>query len=199
MKVWVTTVVTDQAGKVKERHQSAVTMIFHGYNLQTGSFSLRSNSGWFNTGALQDSPWRRPDGIHLGGLPDAVQGGRSQARNLAGQTRSHRARHELSCTGVESEMAVSQSDLRDRPIHSGPRSRRLGVSAFRIREFRFARDCQDQVSGECAPHGLPRHSGLPGEFPPGRPQAFLWPKTVVTTLTTDKGSISVTNQYSSKR
>jgi len=36
-------------------------------------------------------------------------------------------------------------------------------------------------------------------FLPGDPKPFLWPKTVVTTLTTDKGSISVTNQYSSKR
>ena len=55
MSVAVTTVVTDGAGKVKHRGQSSVSMVFHGYNQESGKFSFRGTSGWFNTGALRDS------------------------------------------------------------------------------------------------------------------------------------------------
>ena len=199
LKVSVTTVVTDRAGKVKERHQSAVTMIFHGYNLQTGSFSLRSNSGWFNTGALRDS---------LGGDLTAF----ISAAYLMPSKEVDR-KLEIS----PDKPVVTVYDVNCPALSLSPRwlfpKATCGAARFTLapalddwefQHFEFA------SSGPAAPAKI-KYLGnvqlmafhatvdFQANFLPGDPKPFLWPKMVVTTLTTDKGSVSVTNHYSAKR
>ncbi len=198
MRVSVNTVVADKSGKVKERHQSAVTMIFHGYNLQTGHFSLRSNSGWFNTGALRDS---------LGGdlaafisaayLMPSKEGDRkveiSPDKPLVTVHDANCPALELSPRWLFPKVTCGTAQFSLAPAGDG----------WEFRQFEFA------SSGRSAPAKI-KYLGavqltafhatvdFQANFLPGAPKPFLWPKTVVTTLITDKGNISVTNHYSAK-
>ena len=55
MTVAITTVVTDNNGKVKHQSQTTAGMVFRGYNLESRKFTVRATASMMHRGALGDS------------------------------------------------------------------------------------------------------------------------------------------------
>jgi hypothetical protein len=201
MDVAVTTVVTDRAGKPKRKAQSAVRMVFHGYNQQSHRFSLDGNSGMFNAWALRDS----------------------MSGNMAAFVAAL-----LLAPGKDAteHLEIHQPAQPGQPIlvtnHPGPcppfelnrylfprkpcGAEQFGLTVKPSNDLAFQHYSFDSAGLPAAAkvpyfddvHILAFHTDV--EFQegslPGDPAPFLWPKQTVVLVTTDKGEISIANRYS---
>ena len=199
MDVAVTTVVTDAKGKEKRRAQSTVHFLFHGYNLKTERFSFSARSGWFSTRALHDSmigDWAvfqaigmlapARDHVQLDVRTDpagpgfAIHGANIGCHEFVMD--EHWLIPRKSCPEVSLHSAVDEkggATLDRFTMEVGP----LPVPA----KIGYLGDVQVNklhIEGEIQKTYLPNDSS-----------PFLIPRKVVTTFTTDTGSIVITNEY----
>jgi len=197
MTVAVTTVVTDNAGKVKHRGESAVRMVFHGYNQSSGKFSLRANSGWFNIGALRDS---MSGDITTFMAAAMIAPYKEQTRKveIAGNS-------------------VLVSDAECPLIELSPRwpvpKQFCGTGKFLLTESegglmfdKFSFDSGGRAGpakvthfGEVQCRAFHADVEFQKAFLPGDPRPYLWPKQTTITVTTNHGKLTVTNRYSARQ
>jgi hypothetical protein len=202
MDVAVTTVVTDKAGKTRRNSKSTVRMLFHGYNLQAGKFSLNVRSGWFNTGALRDSisgdmaafwapVWLMPDkeGVRNFEVREPAQPGQPALV----------VNHEKECSTLE--LMPGKYLFPRHPC--GAQQMTVAVKPPSGLIFqKYSLDCAGLPASAEVPYlGVVQLLALHFDveftegFLPGDSKPFLWPKQTFTSATTDKGKISITNQY----
>jgi len=201
MDVSVNTVVTDPAGKVKRRAQSSVRLLFHGYSQQSGTYRFNSRSGWFSTWALRDSLVGDfatfSAGTFLAPKENAVSHLAIQRPTQPGGPLLVTFRDEQCpefklldgylfpkepcASGAYRLRSLSGNDLEFQDlsfdIANLPAAAKIAyLGAVQISSFHVDADFQKVL--------------LPGD-----PKPFLIPKTVTTTITTDKGKIAITNAY----
>ncbi|SPE42032.1 exported hypothetical protein [Candidatus Sulfopaludibacter sp. SbA3] len=202
MSVVVTTVVTDGAGKVKHQGQSTVRMVFHGYNQASGKWSFRGNSGWFNTGALRDSISGEFAAFYAAGflLPP-----KKPAQNIEIQQPSEPGKPVLV---VMKDGACPELQLMPRwmfpKVFCGSGQFSLAVDAgddLTFQHFNF--DSAGRPSAAKVPYlgdvqltGFHAAVDFQKEFLPGDKSPYLWTKETVSTIVTNKGKVTITNQYS---
>jgi hypothetical protein len=205
MSVVVTTVVTGPAGKVKHRGESSVSMVFHGYNQASGKFSLRGNSGWFNTGALRDS--MSGDlaaffcAFYLIPKKDARQHREIQQPAEPGKPLLVVVK-DAACPAME---LMARWLFPKKPCGSAQFSLTAGANDdLMFQHFGFD-SAGPPAAASIAYLGDVQltafHAGVDFQkgFLPGDPQPFLWPKETVTSATTDKGTVTITNRYTPKK
>jgi hypothetical protein len=197
MTVSVGTVVTDSTGRMKHQGQSTVRLIFHGYNQSSGHFSLRGDSGWFNTGALRDS---------IVGDVTAFMAA-AMISPFKEQTRT---------VQIIPPSTVLVSDGECPVLELAPRwmvpKQFCGTGRFRLAEtggeltfehFSFdsmGRPARARIAYLGDVQCTAFHADL--EFQkvllPGDSRPYFWPKETVTVLTTNKGKVTITNRYAAK-
>jgi hypothetical protein len=204
MSVAVTTVVTDGAGKVKHQGQSTVGMVFNGYNQGSGKFSLRANSGMFNAGALRDSLSGDLAAFFAGGLISK----KNSTHTIAIQQPSEPGKPVLV---VVKDGECPELQLMERWMF--PRNP-CGASQFSVhadsqgglmfQHFSFessGRPAPAKITGLGDVQLTAFHADV--EFQavqmPGDSKPFLWPLEAVTSVTTNKGKVTITNRYSPKK
>ena len=204
MSVAVTTMVTDAAGKVKHQSQSTVGMVFNGYNQGSGKFSLRANSGMFNAGAMRDSLSGDLAAFFAGGLIPK----KTSTQTIAIQQPSEPGKPVL----------VVIRDGECPPLELMPRwifpqhpcgSAQFSVTADSQGGLTFQHFTFDSSGAPAAAkieylgdvQLLSFHAAV--EFQevllPGDPKPYLWPMEAVTSLTTNKGKLTISNRYSAKK
>ena len=201
MNVAVTTVVTDQAGKLKRRAQSTVRLVFRGYNPQTGKFGFNGNSGWFNTWALRDSI-SGEFAAYLAGTFLAPRGGATDPLKILQPAQPGQpfliTLEGDNCPKVE----LAGQYLFPRKACG---SSRFGLSLDGGNDLLFQHFTFD-AAGLPVPAkvaylddvqllSLRFDVDFQKGFLPGDPNPFLWPKRTVTTVSTDKGKIVITNEH----
>ena len=196
MSVDVTTLVTNEGGKTIHRAHLTVGMVFNGYNQQSGKFSFRANSGIFSTGALHDSLSGDFAAFFAGGLITKP----IPTRSLAIEQESV-SLVDKSCPALQIVKGAAF------PAHL------CGTGHFHVSnapngELMFQSFTFD-TSGAPAMAKVP-HLGdvqiqgfhaavffqqgmLPGDAKP-----YLLPEKTVTSLKTDKGTVTVINLYRPK-
>lgn len=205
MSVAVTTVVTDGAGKVKHRGQSSVSMVFHGYNQESGKFSFRGTSGWFNTGALRDSMSGDLAAFISSGylLPkkDSTHHPEIQQPSEPGKPILVVAQ-DGDCPAME---VMPQWLFPSKPCGSARFNLTAGANGdLMLQHFSFD-SLGTPAAAKVAYLGdvrlLAFHAGVDFQegYLPGDPKPFLWPKEAVTSATTNKGKVTITNRYSPKK
>lgn len=200
MSVDVTTVVTDPGGKVKHRGHFTAGMVFSGYNLGSGNFSIRATKGGLTPFGLRDSLsgdlatffagsaiFEKEAGIEIHQASDksvTVIAKRANCPALDWLPKFSFPQHPCGTT----EIAMAQGETGDLAIRhvsfkstgsAGPANvAHLGPA--HINAFQFGVDFQLKF--------------LPGEAKP-----YLWPLETVVSTITDKGMLTITSRYSPKR
>jgi hypothetical protein len=202
LNVAVTTVVTDVSGKQKHQGHLTASMIFRGYSLQSGKFSVQATKGGLTPFGLQDS---------LGGDLAAFLGGtllfRKDQANIELKQATETGKplivivRQQNCPALESmpkmlvqphpcgiaEITVVSGEggeLAFQHVHFESTGRPASAKVthwgdVQLKSFRYDVDFQLKI--------------LPGEAKP-----YLWPLKTVVSATSDKGTITITNQYSAK-
>jgi hypothetical protein len=204
MSVAVTTVVTDAAGKVKHQTQATVGMVFIGYNQGSGKFSLRANSGMFSAGAMRDSLSGNLAAFFAGGLISK----KTSSQTIAIQQPAEPGKPVVV---VVKDGECPQLALMPRwmfPQHP------CGLAQFSViagshgglifQHFSFdsaGSPAAAKVEGLGDVQLLAFHAGV--EFQevklPGDSSPYLWPLEAVTSVTTNKGKVTITDRYSPKK
>ena len=203
MDVAVTTVVTGTNGKPKHRAQSTVRMVFHGYNLQSGKFSLRGNSGWFNTWALRDSMTGDMAAFvaPLFLVPSAEVSSRLEIRQPDQPGRP--AIVTGHATGCEPFQLMPPGRFLFPYKHCGTEQVTLALESNEpvFQHYSFDSDglpapARVPYLGDVQILGFHADVDFQKGTLPGDPNPFLWPKETAALITTDKGKISIANRYS---
>ena len=194
MDVAVTTTVRNAAGKTTKTSHSTVHVLFKGYSLRTHHFSFQGNSGWFSTGSLRDS--------FSGNFAAFMAAGM-----IADPPEGAEVRVEPGLVSVRT-MACKSTELMEQypiPKHfCGTVSYRLGADTDGGPVFEhFTLDLAGlPARAKLAYLGEVEISGyrIDGDFQkallPGDPKPFLLPGKIVTSITTNKGNLESTNDYS---
>jgi hypothetical protein len=203
MSVDVTTVVTDPGGKVKHRGHLTAGMVFKGYNLKEGKFSLDATKGGLTPFGLMDS-LSGDMATFFGGSTlfwaedstfDVQQSGGPGRPVIVMVRKANCPAMELSpkymfprhpCGAMQ--VALTAGDGGDLAIQhvgfdstGGPAEAKIAhLGTAQLQAFHFGVEFQLKF--------------LPGEAKP-----YLWPLKTVVTATTDKGNVTITNLYSAKR
>jgi hypothetical protein len=204
MSVDVTTVVTDGAGRVKHQAQSTVGMVFNGYDQGSGKFSLRANSGMLNAGAMRDSLSGDMAAFFAGGLISK----KDSAHTISIQQPSEPGKPILVVV-----MDGECPEMELLPRWTFPRSP-CGTAQFSLnvdsrgslmfQHFNFdssGSPGRAKVAYLGDVQALAFHASV--EFQevvlPGDPKPYLWPLEAVTSITTNKGRVTIHNRYSPKK
>jgi hypothetical protein len=203
MSVAVTTTVTDGAGKVKHQGQSTVTMIFNGYDQGAGRFSARAKSGMLNAGAMHDSLSGDLAAFFAGGMILKKDPSLIEIRQAPEPGKP--------VLVVVNDKECPALQLMQRwmfPQHP------CGLAQFSVnagshgglvfQHFSFD-DSGSPAAAKMVYLGdvqvLAFHADV--EFQeamlPGASKPFLWPLEAVTSVTTNKGKVAITNRYSPKK
>lgn len=204
MNVAVTTVVTDGAGKVKHQTQSTVGMVFNGYNQGSGKFSLRANSGMFNAGAMRDSLSGDLAAFFAGGLIPK----KTSTQTIAIQQAPEPGKPVVVVVkdGACPQLALMpQWMFPQHPCGSAQFSVIAGSHGSLIfQHFSFdssGSPAQAKIAGLGDVQLLAFHAEV--EFQEvvlaGDSNPYLWPLEAVTSVTTNKGKVTITDRYSPKK
>jgi hypothetical protein len=205
MSVAVTTVVTDAAGKERHRGQSTVSMVFHGYNQQSGKFSLHANSGFFNTGALRDS--LSGDlaaffaGLYLVPKKDSTRSIEIRQPAEAGKPVLVVVK-DGECPALE---LLARWLFPPHPCGTAQFSLTAeGNGDPMFQRFSFessGRPAAAKIAylGDVQLQSFHAAVDFQKGFLPGDPKPFLWPLQAVTAAITSKGTVTITNRYSPKK
>jgi hypothetical protein len=204
MNVAVTTVVSDEAGKVKHRTQSTVGMVFNGYNRGSGKFSLRANSGMFNAGAMRDSL----SGDLAAFLAEGLIPGRTSTQTIAIQQPQEPGKPVVV---VVKDGECPQPALMPRwmfPQHPCGSARFSVIAGSHggpiFQHFSFdssGSPAPAKIDGLGNVQLLSFHADV--EFQEvvlaGDSNPYLWPLEAVTSVTTNKGKVTISDRYSSRK
>lgn len=202
MDVAVTNVVTDPQGNVKRRSQSAVRVMYKGFNQQAGRSSFNANSGWFNTGALRASlsgdfavdiaTMRLAVGMG-GGPPWGIQppAAPGQPYLLTSKDSDCPAFQLLRDWIFPAKLCAAFQYSLD---GSGPEN--LAFAHFRFDLLNVPAPAKLPDFGQAQITSFRCEGDFQKAFLPGDSQPYLLPSRVVTTVETSKGRIELTNQYS---
>ena len=177
-------------------------MVFRGYNQQSGKMSLRASSGLMSPGAMRDS---------VSGDLAAFFGGGVLLRK-------HEGGIEIRQSDGDSPVIVSVKDDACGPLGLMRRwmfpQHACGMAQFIVSpvpgdEHTFGHFTFDSSGTPAAANvaylGAVRAEAFHAEVDfqaqskPGDRNPYLWPLKTVTALTTNKGKITITNQYSPKK
>lgn len=203
MNVGVTTVVSDTAGKVKHRDQATVRLVFNGYNPRSGKGSLRANAGVLSKNEMYES------------LSGSFAAFMAAAWILPEKDSTHRFRLEAPEPGKPFAMVAKDADCAE--LQMMPRipfpqhfcgSVRITWSEEAGGELAFqniilesaGRPAAAKIAGLGDVRVLGFHAEVSFQkgFLQGDAKPFLWPKTAVTTVRTDRGTVEITNRYEAK-
>jgi hypothetical protein len=195
MNVDVTTVVTDSTGKVKHRGHLTAGMVFHGYNIGSGKFSLYANKGGLTPFGLGHSL--------SGGLATFFAG--SAIFDKEAVIEIHQAA-DKSVTVIAKRPNCPALDWI--PKYSFPQhpcgTTEITLGDLTIRHVSFT------STGSSGPANV-AHLGpaqinafqfsvdFQVKFLPGEDKPYLWPLETVVSATTDKGTLTITSRYSARR
>jgi hypothetical protein len=200
MSVDVTTVVTDPAGKVKHRSHFTEGMVFHGYNLASGNFSIRATKGGLTPFGLRDG-LSGDLATFFGGSAVFDKEAAIQIHQATGQPVAVIVKH-ANCPAIDwipkysfpqhpcgaMEVTLARDERGEPAIQhvtfnstGSPGTANIAhLGMAQIKAFQFGVDFQLKF--------------LPGEDKP-----YLWPLTTVVSASTDKGTVTITNRYGAKR
>jgi len=198
MKVAVTTVVEDSSGKEKRRANSTVLFVFKGYNLEAGSFKLRGNSGWTNTWALRDSLTGHLAAYIAAGFLAPKKDEPSHIE-IAGPflitaRREHCPAFELIGKVLYPKKTCGSVQFRLIDDANGG----LTFDHFTLDIANLPATARITYLGNVEVSSFHVEEDFQKAYLPGDPQPFLLPKQVVTTVTTNKGTVTMTNLYNAK-
>lgn len=203
MSIAVTMVVTDASGKLKRRSHGSVDFIFHGYNPRSDKGTFTISAGIFQRGTMKES---------MGGN-NAVLFAGLMLRDALHATPSPEI---LQPAGAGQPLIVRFNGVQCQPFklkesslfpgnYCGRWEYYLTESGNDLRFERFSFDSaglptQAKVAylGDVQVLGFHFDEDFQQALLPGDAKPFLLPKKVVTAITTDKGTITITNQYAPK-
>ena len=195
MTVAITAIATDNNGKVKHQSQTTAGMVFRGYNLESGKFSLRANASMMHPGALGDS------------LPGDL------AAFMAGGILLRKKDSAIEITPglvVLKDKECSALELMPRwffPAHPCGAAQ-LILTSTPTGDPMFQRFSFDSLGAPASANGphlgsvqlLSYHTTVEFQLKkiPNEAKPYLWPLETVVTALTNKGKLTMTNRYSPK-
>jgi hypothetical protein len=204
MSVDVTTLVTDAGGKAKHQSRATAGMVFNGYNKGAGKFSLRANAGVMSAGAMRDSVSGDLAAFFAGGLISK----KDPAHTLAIRQPAK--------PGEPIVVVVTEGDCP--PLELMPRwmfpqhpcgSARFTVNAgshggLTFQSFRFDSSGPPGAAkvaylGDVQVQAFHAEVEFQEGVLPGDRNPYLWPLAAVTSVTTNKGKVTIGNRYSPKK
>src|SRR5437016_6384489 len=200
MNIAVTTVVTDAAGKLKRQSQGSVDFLFHGYNPRSDKGTFTVSAGIFKRGAMKESMGGNNAVVFAGlMLRDGLQATPSpEILQPAGAGQPFIVR--LNATQCQA-FKLKESSLFP-GNYCGRWEYRLTESGNDLRFEHFSFDSaglptQAKIAylGDVQVLGFHFDEDFQQAFLPGDAKPFLLPTQVVTTITTDRGTVTITNQY----
>ena len=200
MNVAVKVVVTDLAGKVTHQNELSTSMVFRGYSLGTGKFSIVSTKNGLTPFGVHDSL--------PGGLAAFVAATKlfklGQAKVEIVQPEQNKATvfvRDEKCPAIEllrrDMFMVHPCGNAEFTLTSAPG----GDLAMQHVSFDSTGDAVLTKVAHLGEANLKSfHYGVDFQLKtlPGEAKPYLWPLETVVVATTDKGTVTITNQYSAK-
>jgi hypothetical protein len=203
MTVSVTTTVTDQSGKIRKHSQGTVKFLFHGYNPGTGKGTFTGQYGLFHKRTYMESlsgsvalisagMFLRPETIERAGQSFDLQQptGPGQAL-IVRQTSSDCAAFKLMEGAIFPESLCGRAEYRVRLSKEGD----VGFEHFRFENAGLPAIAKMDYFGTVKILAYQADENFQSVFLPGDSRPFVLPKQVTTIVTTEKGKISITNEY----
>jgi hypothetical protein len=203
MSVAVTTTVTDGAGKVKHQGQSTVSMVFNGYNQGSGRFSARAKSGMLNAGAMHDSLSGELSAFFAGGVILKKDPSRIEIRQAPEPGKPVLVVvRDKECPALE---LMQRWMFLQRPcglaqftVNAGSHGS-LMFQHFSLDSSGSPAAAKIAYLGDVQVLGFHADVEFQEVVLPGDSRPYLWPLEAVTSVTTNKGKVTIDNRYSAKK